>query len=139
MKNNEKDELIIRELGELEKETYSLLCEETYDSKIMRSSIEEGKTNLISILRTQHLFPIGIVAEKIAEAIINMYTSENDQSVELFFDDVDLLTTKRKKPKIVDDIESEPAEIDDLLKDDIDDITIDVKDITNPTKSQTMI
>lgn len=126
MKNNEKDEMIIRELGALEKETYSLLCEEKYDSKKIESAISEGKTNLISILRTQNLFPIGIVAEKIAEAIINMYTSENDQSVELFFDDVDLLTTKRKKPKIVDDIESEPAEIDDLLEDDIDDITIDV-------------
>ena len=39
-----------------------------------------------------------------------------------------------KKAKIVDDIESEPAEIDDLLEDDIDDITIDVKDIINPTE-----
>ena len=137
MKSYEKDKLTIRELGELEKETYSLLCEETYDSKIIRSSIEKGKTNLISILRTQNFFPIGIVAEKITEAVINMYTSENDQSVELFFDDLDLLKTKRKKRKIVDDLEDEASKIDDLLEDDVTDLGFDeneIKDVTSPLK-----
>jgi hypothetical protein len=65
MKSYEKDKLIIREFADLDKQMFSLLCEETYDSTIIRSSIEKGKTNLISILRTQNFFPIGIVAEKI--------------------------------------------------------------------------
>ncbi|MGB2928790.1 MAG: hypothetical protein WBB70_07755 [Desulfobacterales bacterium] len=137
MKSYEKDKLIVREFGDLDKHMFSLLCEETYDSKIIRSSIKEGKTNLISILRTQNLFPIGIVAEKIAEAVINMHTSENDQSVELFFDDFDLLTTKRKKPKIVDDLEDEAFEFDDLLEDDITDPGFEeneINDVTYPLK-----
>jgi len=113
MKNDEKAALIIREFGEVEQYMFSLLCEETYDSKNIRSATEEGKTNLISTLRTQNFFPIGIVAEKIAEAVINIYASENDQSVELFFNDHDILT-KKQKTKTVDDLEDELSESDDF-------------------------
>jgi hypothetical protein len=66
-----------------------------------------------------------------------MYTSENDQSVELFFDDLDLLKTKRKKRKIVDDLEDEASKIDDLLEDDVTDLGFDeneIKDVTSPLK-----
>ena len=62
MKNDEKDKLIIRELGELDKDMYSLLCEEIYDSENIKSAVAKGKTTLISALRTENLFPIGIYA-----------------------------------------------------------------------------
>ena len=138
MKNDENDKLVIREFGELDKDMYSLLCEETYDSKTIKSAIAGGETALISVLRTQSLFPVDIYAKKMAEAVINMYASENDQSVELFFNDVDLITKEQEKPMIVDDINSEPAEIDDLLEDDVIDPDIEDKDgfknITSPLK-----
>jgi len=138
MKNDENDKLVIREFGELNKDMYSLLCEETYDSKTIKSAIAGGETALISALRTQSLFPVDIYAKKMAEAVINMYASENDQSVELFFNDVDLITKEQEKPMIVDDIDSEPAEIDDLLEDDVIDPDIEdkdeIKNITSPLK-----
>ena len=118
LKNDEKTKLIIREFAELDKDKFSLLCEETFDNESVESAIAKGKETLIATLRTQNLFPIGIFAEKIAEGVINLWESENDQSVELFFSDIDLLTKRVEEPLILDDIEDEPAEIDDLLEED---------------------
>jgi hypothetical protein len=118
LKNDEKTKLIIREFAELDKDKFALLCEETFDYESVESAIAEGKETLIATLRTQNLFPIDIFAEKIAEGVINLWESENDQSVELFFNDIDLLTKSGEEPLILDDVEDEPAEIDDLLEED---------------------
>ena len=138
MKNDEKDELIIRELGELDKDMYSLLCEEVYDSKYIRTAISEGKTTLISAIRTENLFPIGIYAEKIADAITQMYDFENDQSVELFFNDIDLVAREQVSTLVVDDGDGKPSDIDELLDDDTDVPDFEEKDdignITYPLK-----
>jgi hypothetical protein len=120
MKNDDKNELIIQEFGELGKDMYSLLCEEIYDSKNIQSAITGGKTTLVSALRTESMFPIGVYAERIADAIINMYTSKSDPSVELFFNDIDLVARERKSQLIVDETKSKPDDIDDLLEDDVD-------------------
>lgn len=61
------------------------------------------------------MYPPGEYVEKIAEAVINLYGSESDQSVTLFFNDIDLITKDWKKPKDVDDIEDKPGEFDELL------------------------
>jgi hypothetical protein len=120
MKNDDKNELIIQEFGELGKDMYSLLCEEIYDSKNIQSAITAGKATLVSALRTESMFPIGVYAERIADAIINMYTSKSDPSVELFFNDIDLVARERKSQLIVDETKSEPDDIEDLLEDDVD-------------------
>ena len=91
LKNDEKKEMLIKEFAESDKEAFSLLCEESYDSKEIESAIAKDKKTLISAIRTNSLFPVGTFAEKIADAIINLYNSENDQSVELFYNDIDLL------------------------------------------------
>ena len=75
-----------------EEGSYKLLGVETYDSDIVESSIPKGRRVLVSVLRTYNLFPIEPYAKKIAESIIALYKSENEDSAELFFDDVDLLT-----------------------------------------------
>ncbi len=138
LKNDEENKLIIREYAELDKEILSLLCEEIYDDESIESAIAKGKETLISTLRTKTLFPISIYAEKIAEAVINMYEHENDQSIELFFNDADMLTKDRKVPVVEDEVESEPAEIDELLEGDVSDSDFDdkseIKNITCPIK-----
>ena len=137
LKNEENGNLIIREFAELEKEAFTFICEETYDSRDIESAIAQGKTTLISTLRTQNLFPISIYAEKIAEAVININESENAQPVELLFDDKDLLIKDKQKPVIEDDIESEPDEIDELLDVDIlkeDEDLEELKNIKSPLK-----
>jgi predicted transcriptional regulator len=84
------------------------------------------------------LFPISIYAEKIAEAVINMYEHENDQSVELFFNDRDIIAKERVAPVVEVEVESDPAEIDELLEGDISGSDLDddseIKNITRPIK-----
>ncbi len=117
-KDDKTKEMIIREFAESVKEVYSLLCEETYDSKEIESAIAKDKKTLVSKIRTKNFFPISIFAEKIADAIIDMYNTESDQSVELFLNDADLLKVKEKQPLITDDTESTEVEIDELLEED---------------------
>jgi len=132
LKNDEKTGIIIREFGELDKEIFSFLCEERFEDETVKLAIAKDKNTLIKTLRTQNLFPLGIYAEKIAEAVTNMYESGDDQPVELIFNDIDLLTKKEKKPLDVDDIEEEEVVIDDLLDEDLPEEDFDEKtDIKN--------
>ena len=110
LKNDDTNKLTIREFAELEPDVYSLACEETYDGKVIKSAITRGKKTLISTLRTTNLFPQGSYAEKIAESVINLYNSENDQPQELFFDDKDYISNEWKKTKKPDDSADEPVE-----------------------------
>lgn len=133
LKDEEKTRLVIREYAELDKEIFSLLCEETFDDEVVKSAIEKGKNGLIAALRTQNLFPIGLYAEEIAAAVTKMYESGDDQPVELFFDDTNLLKKDGKKSPLLDDIENEVVEIEGLLDDedisesDFDDENDDIK------------
>ncbi|MDH3574679.1 MAG: hypothetical protein OET07_15115 [Desulfobacteraceae bacterium] len=132
LKNDEKTAIIIREFAELDKETFSLLCEETFEDETVKLAIAKDKDTLIKTLRTQNLFPLGIYAEKIAEAVTKMYESGDDQPVELLFNDIDLLIKKEKKPLALDDIEEEAIGIDDLLDEDVPEEDFDEKsDIKN--------
>ena len=76
----------------LQKESYSFLCEETYESDIIVSSISKGMDALVAILRTHNIFPIQPYAIQIAESVTELYNSSEDGSVELLFDDVDLVS-----------------------------------------------
>ena len=127
LKNDKKTKLIIREFAELDKEMFSFLCEEAFDDESITSAIAIGEDALIETLRTKNLFPIGICAKKIAAAVTKMYESGNDQSVELLFDDHNLLKKEQKEPAVEDDIESEDntVEIDDLFEDD----TVEIDDL----------
>jgi hypothetical protein len=133
-KTDEKTGLIIREYAELDKEIFSLLCEETFEDETVKSAIEKGKDALIKTLRTQNLFPLGIYAEAIAASVTKMYESDDDQPVELLFNDVDLLTKTKEEEKTppLDEIEEDTVEIDDLLDEDVPEEDFDEKsDIKN--------
>ena len=136
LKNDEKTKLIIREFAELDKEMFTFLCEETFDDESVRSAIAIGEDALIAKLRTKNLFPIGIYAKDIAAAVIKMYESGNDQSVELLFDDHELMKKEQEEPLVDDDIEDDVVEIDELLDEDPDLSDYDDKDeIKNITYS----
>jgi hypothetical protein len=76
----------------LQKGSFSFLCEETYESEIVVSSISKGINALVAILRTHNIFPIEPYANKIAESVMALYNLSEDDPVELFFDDVDLMS-----------------------------------------------
>ena len=132
LRNDEKTGLIIREFAELDKEIFSLLCEETFEDETIKSAIEKGKDELVRTLRTQNLFPLGIYAEAIAVTVKKIYESGDDQPVELFFDDLDLLARDQERPMPLDEIEEDTVEIDDLLDEDLPEEDFDEKsDIKN--------
>jgi predicted RecB family nuclease len=76
----------------LQNESFSFLCEETYESEMIMSSISKGVNALVAILRTHNIFPIEPYSTKIAESVMGLYNSCEDGSVELFFDDMDLVS-----------------------------------------------
>ena len=101
-RNDEKDELNIKEYAnldreyknkflKLEQEFFSLLCKETYDKKKIMNAIKKGKENLVLTLRTPNMYPINIYSEKIADSVIGLYDSGNSRYVELLFDDKEFL------------------------------------------------
>lgn len=138
LKNDEKNELTIQEFAELEKSNvYTLLCEETYNGEAIASTISRGNKALISALRTINLYPPGLSAEKIAEAIITLYNSESDQSIELFIEDKDFLSKDWGKSEDVNVIEDEPGQFDETLEqepENLDGLHEDNDTIKNPTE-----
>jgi len=123
LNDRENKQIKIQEFAELNKETLSLLCEEAYDYKTIKSAISIGKDALIAALRTNNMYPPGIYANQIADAVIDIHKSKEQESVELFFDDINLLTKSRKAIKIAgqDDDDDESADLVEMLEDDYDD------------------
>jgi len=118
-KEDDQKKLIIKEFAELDKEMLSLLCEEEYDNKIIESAISKGKEALISELRTNNMYPPSVYAEKIAQAVIDIFDSKDNQSIELSFNDVDLLIKEQAPSEDTDEIESIADDIDELIGDDL--------------------
>ena len=119
-KEDDQNKLIIKEFAELDKEILSLLCEEEYDNKIIKSAILKGKEALISELRTNNMYPPGVYAEKIAQAVIDIFGSKDSQSIELSFNDVDLLIKEQAPSEDIDETKSVvDDDVDKLIGDDL--------------------
>ena len=129
LKDDDKNKLTIQESAELDKELFSILCENVYDSDIIKSVIEKGAdcllsdiiADLIAKLRNHNMYPPYPFAVKIAESIIDLYKSpEKNQSVKLLFDDIEFLGDEQEDSEPELAVEDEPAKIDKLLEDTFD-------------------
>ena len=97
------DDLTIREMAVIDKDLrrvaspllrhdhYTILCEETYDRAAITDAIGRGTSALMTTIRTPNLFPVEPYCIKIAESVMALYASETDRSVELMFNDADLV------------------------------------------------
>jgi hypothetical protein len=122
VKDDKNSQLIIREFAELDKEILSLLCEETYDAKVIRAAIKKGRDDLIATLRTNNLYPPGVYAKKIAETVQELYAAGAEESADLFFNDLELLAIE-SEPEPEEDhkdetVEAQGDDMDELLEDD---------------------
>ena len=115
--DKENKQIKIQEFAELNKEMLSLLCEEAYDYKTIKSAISSGTESLISALRTNNLYPPGIYAAKIASAVAELYNSKDQETRELFFDDINLLAKHRKIAEIAKQLEDDSPDLDEILDD----------------------
>ena len=118
LKDTKKNELIIKEFAELNKDAFTLMYEETYHDKLVESAISKGSQALMATLRTKNMYPNAICAAKIAEEVVNLYKSKDTDSMELYFNDKEIVTQGRHAPEPLDDSESESVAIDELLEDD---------------------
>lgn len=116
LKDDENKRLIIREFAELDKDTMSLLCEESYDKKAVKSAISMGRDSLIAALRTKNLYPPGMYAGQIAEKVIELFGAKGKSSDELVFDDLEFLSREHEAAEAAKSYEAEPGEIDELLE-----------------------
>ncbi len=127
LKDEEKNRFAIKEFAELDKEMLSLLCEETYDMMDLKNAMEQGKDALVLKLRTHNMYPPGVYAEAIAEAVISMFEPDADPSTELFFEDKDLFNVE-EPPEDVLEVDEDDTDVDDLLEEteisDLDDDTL---------------
>jgi hypothetical protein len=80
----------------LRKDNFSLIGQETYKSDVIINSISLGSAALVETLRTHNIFPISPYALKIAETIKELYTLSEDNTAELFFDDIDLIPAEQE-------------------------------------------
>jgi hypothetical protein len=138
LRDSRKDRLVIREFGELDKETFSLLFEETYDNTVITEAISKNRENLIRVLRTKGFFPSSPFAEKIAAAVIDLYKSTDTEALEISVDDAEIIASLAKS--VVETAahkESDVDTIDDLLDDDDDletDLSLPMDKITSIAK-----
>jgi hypothetical protein len=116
LKDDENKRLIIREFAELDKDSMSLLCEESYDKKAVKSAMGIGKHALIDALRTKNLYPPGTYADRIAEKVMELYGTKSKSSDEIVFDDLEFLSREHEAAETAKSYEAEPAEIDELLE-----------------------
>ena len=135
-KNTKDRQLIIQEYAVLtgtlrrkdfpgaQDDEFSILCEQTYDAKVITAAVKDGKPALINLLRTRNLFPIGMYMDKIADTVISMVAAKGDQSELLVFDDKEFIYGDPIEEVIEEEIDDEDDvestdDLDGLLKDDI--------------------
>jgi len=99
-----ENSLIIREYAVIGKDAhkiqgiqfeddYTFICEENYNGDSIQEAISDG--HLIATLRTDNLFPVGLLAAKLAQSVVSLYLSSGDCSAELSFNDIELFSNKQ--------------------------------------------
>lgn len=111
-------QIIIRENAELDKELMSLLCEERFDVAALKTAWESGRESLIAALRTRNLYPPKAYAERIADAVQELLNNADEDAIELFFDDLDLLDKERQAAAEALEVDEDTDDIDELIDDD---------------------
>ena len=109
--------------AEIQDDDYSLLCEQSYSAKDVKSASSAGKEDLILLLRNQHFFPIETYMDKIADVVMGMYAAKGEQHEDLVFDDKAVLAGSINEQGTITEINDESGEksdegINNLIKED---------------------
>ncbi len=115
--NRTGEELLLQEYSELDKDSFSLVCEEKYPLPPLQEAANLGTQMLINEIRTRHFYPCGLFADKIASGVLTLLDQDDGASGEIFCDDVDYLTQNSVSEARTVDIEEEETDVDDLMDD----------------------
>ena len=120
LKDLDKSRLIIREFGELDKDSLSLLCEESYDDAAVSDAVAVGREKVISVLRTKNMYPPRGHAEKIADMVMDFYAANQSEPVDIAIDEPAASSKESLTEAFMSIIEEDAEVIDDLLEEDFD-------------------
>ncbi len=117
-----EDALTLREFGELDKEMFTLLCEEKYDLETIKSSLDSGLDAVIAALRSPNFYPTRYAAEKLAVAVAEICRTSDSDRMEIALDDVQAFSEDQDPADVLEEFE-EANEVDgdgleELLADD---------------------
>jgi len=112
--------LVITETAEIDKDLYSILCEQKYDVEELKEAAKEGSNNLVAAFRNRNLFPPISASMKIAEGVLVFLESSGKDPVEVLVDETEALEHYEEPIDIITDIEPEEEQLDDLLDDTVD-------------------
>ncbi|UCF89964.1 MAG: hypothetical protein JSW39_16880 [Desulfobacterales bacterium] len=115
IKDDKNKELTIKEFAEIDKDIFALLCAETYSAQEIESAIGNSRPGLTSVIRTKNFYPPGLVADKIAESVAQLYASGTEESLEVLFDDKEFFIQSQEEFEAVEDIEGDLDEAEDEL------------------------
>ena len=120
LKNDEENNILIQEFAELDKDLMTLVCEENYQIKSIKTGALKGPDALISVLRTPNFYPAGVYAKKIAESLIDFFQTKSTEPIEIVFDDTEYLPKESINYSSEEEPESDSDDIDDLIEDEFD-------------------
>lgn len=117
-KNAGQDRLSLDEYARVEAESFTLINHKTFDLRRVKAAVLGSRKDLISVLRTDNLYPPSGVMEKIVDAITGLMGSGNLDASEVIADDLEFLKEKGKRIAAPEPLEAEISEID--ITEDID-------------------
>ena len=132
LKDDEKNEYVLREFAELDKDILSMLCEERYSREAVEAAIRKGRAELFQALRTPNMYPPASYIERIADLAIALEAGEVESPAEIVLDDVENIIRDRKEAEAAA-VEEEASDLDELLDDDDDSIEDDFDDDDIPS------
>jgi hypothetical protein len=140
IRDDEHNNLIVREYAELDKEMMSLLCEESYPRETITAAVQNGKQAVVDVIRTNNMYPPTVFAEPIAQAILGLFAEGGNLSAELFFDDKDLFI-KEAEVVVSEPVEEtdEDVDVDDLLEETVDEEYDDEDEVLKDLKSSIQV
>ena len=135
-KSEDGKEITITEQGEIDKDMYSVLSEETYTVQSFEKAREDGINSLINAFRTRNFYPPISTAAKIAEGVEACLQTTENETIEVFLDDTEILHHGEENLEIIDDLDDDHDQLDDLLDDTVDvyDENIAIKKINSSIK-----
>jgi hypothetical protein len=117
-----ENELTVYESGELDKEIFTLLCEEKYALDVIRDSLDAGLDAVIAALRSPNFYPNRYCAEKLAVAVAEICRAKNAERLEIVLDDVQVLSDEQDPADVLEEFEEamdgSGDDLEELLADD---------------------
>ena len=118
----EEKVLTVREFGELDKDMFTLICEENYEMSRIFDALDEGLDAVIGALRSSNFYPTRYAADKLAIAVAEVCRGKETHRLEFVLDDTEIFSDVQDPTDVLEEFDeandSEGDGLEELLADD---------------------